>query len=260
MQKHSHLIEQHGGFAVWQIGEDRLEELTRFVFSVYFTHFADGAWQPESAADFQKMLSDDKALAHRSTVFAAISNQGTLLSTGRAIERRRDPLPMERDFGISPQVFAKALPPGVAMHRVFEVARLATDGAAILSEGMAKSSIPQVTDAVVRQIVDCTCGEQGNLWVASMDVRALALFRSRGFEFVDIGQTNPAYLGSPTTPVALSIDHCREQFRLHRQPAFVHYFAHNPVAQVLRPAAPAVHGPSWGDLANPVTSFAAAVA
>lgn len=260
MQKHSRLLEQHGGFAVWQIGEDRLEELTRFVFSVYFTHFADGAWQPESAADFQKMLRDDRALAHRSTVFAAISNQGTLLSTGRAIERRRDPLPIERDFGISPQQFAQTLPAGLQMHRVFEVARLATDSAAVLSEGMAKSSIPLITDAVVRQIVECTCGEQGNLWVASMDVRALALFRSRGFEFVDVGETNPAYLGSPTTPVALSIDHCREQFRLHRQPAFSHYFANSPVALAPRPAAAQAPAANWGELSGATSSFAAAAA
>lgn len=220
MRDRSQLLEHTLDFTIWELGRDRLEDLTRFVFSVYYTRFDPENWA-DSGEDFQLMLADDEYFAANSTVFAAIGHSGRILSTARAIERRQKPLPIERDFGVSLHALT-ALGP---VHRVFEVARLATDPQAVVAEGLSRQHIPRITDAVITRIIRTTAQENGNFWVASMDVRALALFRSRGFAFVDLGETNPAYLGSPTTPVALSIDACRAAFWQESRSRYDHYFA-----------------------------------
>jgi hypothetical protein len=86
------------------------------------------------------------------------------------------------------------------------VARLATDPTAVRAAGLPREAIPRVTDTMLAAIVACTSATRDSGWVASMDVRALEIIRRRGFGFVDVGETDPTYLGSPSTPVALSID------------------------------------------------------
>lgn len=232
MLAQSRILANHGSHDVWEIGLDRLQDVTTFVFAVYYTRFGNEEWEPQAAADYAKMWRDDRQLAPQSRVFAAVSHDGTLLSTARTIERGHIPLPIERDFAVTQgalqRVLANPLPP----RRVFEVARLATDPTAICASGIDKREIVAVTDSVITQVIAHTSREPGNVWVASMDVRALSLFRSRGFAFADLGPTDPAYLGSPTTPVALSIDRCRAELWARDRARHDHYFGHLTVAAV----------------------------
>ncbi len=187
------------------MGIDRLEELTNFVFSVYYSRFDAAAWA-EAEDDLQHMLDDDRLYAGDARVFAAIARSGVILSTGRAIEATNLLLPIERDFGVSVAHAAGERGARCGTNRVFEIARLATSSQAVRSEQIPVEAIPAITCAVVRQLVRVTSAEPGNFWVASMDVRALDLFRRRGFCFEDVGETDPSYIGSPTTPVILSMD------------------------------------------------------
>jgi len=213
MNDHSKKLYDASGYSVWMIGRDRLEELTRFVFSVYYARFDATNWA-EAGDDFAHMLDDDIALAPYATIFAAVAPSGRILSTARAIERRDVPLPIERDFGLSIHTLSETFGPRYpVVNRVYEVARLATDVAAICQEGFSRETIPAITESVLGEIIRRTAVDGRNVWVASMDTRALALFRSRGYAFMDVGETNPAYLGSPSTPVALPVEAWRSHLR-----------------------------------------------
>ncbi len=223
MRTRSRAIQQHSGYQLWEIGRDRLEELTDFVFSVYYRRFDSSAWV-EAADDLQHMLDDDLLYADFAQVFAAVAPSGAILSTARAIEAVDLPLPIERDFGVSVATAAGERSAEQRTRRIFEIARLATSSPTIRNEQISAHAIPAITDAVVCQLVRVTTAEPGNFWVASMDVRALGLFRNRGFCFEDVGATDPNYIGSPTTPVILSMDAFRSEMMSTGQDQYAQYF------------------------------------
>ena len=247
MRATSRLLENRQGFSVWEIGRDRLEELTEFVFSIYYSHFATDGWQ-DPDGDLQHMFEDDRRYAPQARVFAAVGSSGAILSTGRI---------MERDFAIPVVETARALAGGCAVNRIFEVARLATSSAAITAERISREAIPEITDSVIREITLTSSRDRGNFWVASMDNRALGLFRHRGFAFEQLAETDPNYLGSPTTPVMLSIDACREAFRAESLEKHNHYFT-LPSTQFATARAPAQFGtPRGADATSEAPALAA---
>jgi hypothetical protein len=224
MRATSRIIQDRAGFSIWEIGRDRLEELTRFVFNVYYSHFDTAEWV-DPDGDLAHMLEDDRMYAPQARVFAAIGHSGAILSTARTLERGTVELPIERDFCIPIYDAATGYSGGHRVNRIFEVARLATSATAIVNERIPREIIPQITDAVLQQVTLASSRDPGNFWVASMDNRALALFRHRGFAFQQLADTDPNYLGSPTTPVLLSVDTCRQEFLQADFAKHDHYFS-----------------------------------
>lgn len=223
MRTNSRKLHDADGFSVWELGRDRLEETTRFVFSVYYAGIEETR-RGRAEDDFAHMLAEDVAHAPSAFVVAALAPSGRMLGTGRLIERRALPLPMERHFGLDVDHLPEGIPFGCGgWNRVFEVARLATDTRAARAAGIADARIPTIADAVVLELLRRSA-EPRNLWVAAMDVRALALFRRRGFCFLDAGRTVPSYLNSPTTPVVLPVDLCRFSMWAARRDRYEHYF------------------------------------
>ncbi len=256
MRATSRLLENRQSFSIWEIGRDRLEELTQFVFSIYYSHFATDGWQ-DPDGDLRHMIDDDRAYAPHARVFAAVGRSGAILSTGRILEHSVVGLPIERDFSIPVLDTARTLAGERVVNRIFEVARLATSSSAIAAESISRATIPEITDSIIQQITLTSSHDSGNFWVASMDNRALGLFRHRGFAFEQLAETDPNYLGSPTTPVMLSIDACREAFRAESRAKHDHYFS-RPSTQFATARGGVLTGASGGtDLTDATAALAA---
>lgn len=201
-------IESFEKYSVWEIGTDRAMETTRFVFEVYFDRFSR---KYEWEGEFGKMVNDDQATLAYSTIYGALSPENDLLATIRIIEKTSQELPIEKDFNLN--VFDVCREKNINPNRIFEIGRLAKHPLKIRNAGIFGRHRLAVVDDLIAEVVNTCSRESGNVWVASIDIDVLALLRSRGFHFSPIGSTNSEYLGSPTTPVILSIDQCRNDMR-----------------------------------------------
>jgi hypothetical protein len=212
-------IEFFEGFSLWEIGTDRAMETTRFVFEVYFDLFSR---KYEWEGEFEKMAQDDQATMVNSTIYAALSREEDFLATIRIIRKSKQELPVEKDFNLN--VLEICREKNINPNRIFEIGRLAKHPARIKRAGLLGRQKLAVVDELIAQMVYACSQEIGNVWVASIDVDVLMLLRSRGFHFSPIGKTNGDYLGSPTTPVILSIDQCRNDIRDLNSERYVKYF------------------------------------
>jgi hypothetical protein len=206
-------------FSVWEIGTDRAMETTRFVFDVYFDLFSR---KYEWDGEYEKMVLDDQATMVNSTIYAAFSRENELLATIRIIKKLDQLLPVEKDFNLN--VFDICREKNINPNRIFEIGRLAKHPLRIKNTGIFGRQRLAVIDELIAQVVYTCSQESGNVWVASIDVDVLTLLRSRGFHFSPIGKTNSEYLGSPTTPVILSIDQCRNDIRDLNSERYAKYF------------------------------------
>ncbi|MFI5304447.1 MAG: hypothetical protein ACHQYP_06585 [Nitrospiria bacterium] len=212
-------IEFFDGFSVWEIGSDRAMEITRFVFEVYFDLFSK---KYEWEGEYEKMVLDDQATMVNSTIYAALSREEDLLATIRIIRKSEQELPIEKDFDLN--VLEICREKNIHPNRVFEIGRLAKHPVRIKKAGILGRQKLAIVDELIAQMVYVCSQENGNIWVASIDVDVLMLLRSRGFHFSPIGKTNGDYLGSPTTPVILSIDQCRNDIRDLNTERYIKYF------------------------------------
>jgi hypothetical protein len=206
-------------FSVWKIGKERAIETTRFVFGVYFDLFSR---KYEWEGEFEKMVLDDQDTMAHSTIYGAISRENDLLATIRIIEKSDQLLPIEKDFNLN--VFDICREKNIYPNRIFEIGRLAKHPVRIRNSGISGCRRLAVIDELIAQVVYTCSQESGNVWVASIDVDVLTLLRSRGFHFSPIGNTNSEYLGSPTTPVILSVDQCRHDIQSLNSERYVKYF------------------------------------
>lgn len=219
-------IEFFEGFSVWEVGSDRAMETTRFVFEVYYDLFSK---KYEWEGEYEKMALDDQATMVHSTIYGAVSRENDLLATIRIIEKSDQLLPIERDFNLN--VFNLCREKNIKPNRIFEIGRLAKHPLRIKNAGIFGRQRLAIVDELIAQMVYTCSQEKGNVWVASIDVDVLTLLRSRGFHFTSIGETNNEYLGSPTTPVILSIDQCRNDIRDLNSERYAKYF--KPMVEVV---------------------------
>jgi len=215
----SRLLEEFEGFSIWEIGEDRAIETTQFVFEIYLALFSR---KYQWSGEYEKMSADDRATLPYSTLFAALSREGSILATIRLIEKKNDPLPIEKDFGLD--LVRVSLEKGVIPNRIFEIGRLAKNPLRIRQSGIPARNRLALVDELIAQSVYESSQESGNVWAASIDIEVLGLLRERGFQFEPVGETDTAYLGSPTTPVFLPVDRCRDAMRDENPERFLKYF------------------------------------
>lgn len=211
-------VASYGDFFVLEIGEDRAEEMTAFVFEVYFNLFSKKyGWDGE----FDRMRAGDRDTLTSSTIYAAIA-LNLILATIRVIEKGCGrALPLEKDFGID--VFEICKSAGIHANRIFEIGRLAKSPFHIRQAGMRISREMEVVDSILAQTVIQCSQERGNVWFASIDTHALTVLRRRGFPFMAIGEAVD-YLGSPTVPVMLAVDHCRDVMQRSSMDRYHRYF------------------------------------
>ncbi|MBI1823372.1 MAG: hypothetical protein HY200_08940 [Nitrospirae bacterium] len=212
-------IEFLEGYSIWEIGTDKSVETTRFVFEVYFELFSK---KYEWEGEFEKMVRDDQDTLIHSTIYGAYSHENSLLATIRIIEKSDQLLPIEKDFNLN--ILEVCREQNIQPNRIFEIGRLAKHPHKIKKAGIYGRRRLEVIDELIAQVVYSCSQDRENVWVASIDVDVLALLRSRGFHFVPIGKTNSEYLGSPTTPVILSIDQCRSDIRELNLERYEKYF------------------------------------
>jgi hypothetical protein len=212
-------INIYDDFSVWEIGVDRASDVTKFVFEVYYDRFSkEYQWEGE----YEKLESDDKAELWNSTIYAALNREGGILATIRTIERADCPLPIERDFNVD--IFKVCREKSLVPNRIFEGGRFAKS-----TEKAKKSGISRARSlALMEELLACTvytCSqEKNNIWFSTIDTHVLYLLRSRGLRFSPIGETDMNYLGSPTVPVCLPIDECRDYMREFNYNRYLKYF------------------------------------
>lgn len=192
-----------------------LERVSDAVFDAYYDRFnAIHGWAGDER---DRMRRDDMRYALDASVFVAYTEDGQILATVRAIERRGQPLPIEQDFGIDPMAVCSGF--GWVPHRIFEIGRFA------------RCTIPGVTESVAHRAVDevlaslvAHCGQHlDNVAFASIDVAVLGLLRRKGFPFLALGEP-VQYLGSPTVPVVIQLGVCAQQMAERNRAAFEQYF------------------------------------
>lgn len=206
-------------FSVWEIGVDRSNDVTKFVFEVYFNRFSkEYKWEGE----YEKLEADDKSDLWHSTIYAALNQDGEILATIRTIERSDRPLPIERDFNVD--IYKVCRERNLIPNRIYEGGRFAKS-----TEKAKKSGISRTRSlALMEELLACTvytCSrDTNNIWFSTIDVHVLYLLRSRGLRFTPVGETNDNYLGSPTVPVCLPIDECRDYMRDCNYSRYLKYF------------------------------------
>jgi len=219
-------ITSYDDFSVWEIGVDRVPDVTQFVFEVYFNRFSkEYHWEGE----YEKLESDDNAVLWDSTIYAALDKEESILATIRTIERRGHPLPIERDFKVD--VFQVCDDINLVPNRIFEGGRFAKSTEKAKKSGILRSR----GIALMEELLACTvytCSqEKNNIWFSTIDTHVLYLLRSRGLRFSPIGKTDMNYLGSPTVPVCLPIDECRNYMREFNYIRYLRYF--RPVGETV---------------------------
>ena len=221
MQVHSlptsnpHFSLQPQSYRIRRARGAELERVSDAVFDAYYARFS--AMHGWAGDERDKMRRDDARYALDASVFVAYTEDGQILATVRAIERREHPLPIEQDFGVDPLVVCQGF--GWVPHRIFEIGRFA------------RCAIPGVTEAVAHRAVDevlaslvAHCGRHlDNVAFASIDVAVLELLRRKGFPFLALGEPVP-YLGSPTVPVVIQLGVCAQQMAARNRVAYAQYF------------------------------------
>jgi hypothetical protein len=212
-------INIYDDFSVWEIGVDRVPDVTKFVFEVYFDRFSkEYQWEGE----YEKLDNDDKAALWDSTIYGALDNEGSILATIRTIERRKQPLPIERDFNVD--VFQVCDDKNLVPNRIFEGGRFAKSTEKAKKSGISRSRGLALMEELLACTVYTCSQEKNNIWFSTIDTHVLYLLRSRGLRFSPIGETDMNYLGSPTVPVCLPIDECRDYMREFNYNRYLKYF------------------------------------
>lgn len=181
------------------IGEDRLPQITRFVFGIYDRLFRKmHGWQ---GLDLDTQIEADLAEADRTTIMAAFARNGDPLATIRMLERADRPLPIEKDFGIDVPVHLSTI--GHSRGLVVEAGRFARRQARKGSK--ARTLASKAMQAVLGAAIMYSTAQPETLLYATLDNQVLTLLQSRGFPFESLAPAR-MYLGSPTTPVFVKAD------------------------------------------------------
>lgn len=227
MQLVTKLLGDYDRFSVWEVGLDHASEMTQFVFDVYYRRFStEHGWD---GAEYRKMLADDLATTPHSTVFAVRGQGGEWLAASRVIQRSsQTPLPIEADFSIAADEVCRNNWPH-ARH-CYEAARLAKSEANIRDCGLSRLDSMVIGDTVIAYSVRHMHRLPGSICFASIDNAVLSVLRKRGFPFIDIGETNNDYVGSPTTPVAMSMEEAVENMFQNHPDSCAFYFPYRIAA------------------------------
>jgi len=220
MRKHTHVQTRRPQYTIVEVGQDRYPALTRFVFDVYFERYA--RLHDWDGSGFETFATDDQHYIPVTKAWAAVDTRGRTLATIRTIRRTRPAtLPIERDFHLDIDAFAHTREWSV--NHVFEVARVAKSDTALARANLHPKTGLTIVDDLFGHVVRDTCTPKNNLWTAAIDAAVLTLMHRRGFPFV---QMAPAvdYLGSPTIPVALAIEECRNWMRRQQPDSYARYF------------------------------------